>query len=332
MKRIQFVLKGIALAAVPLVSLHGCGPIFGDCGRKYTHRYELSPEELNVLAERNQDGKILPARYLEERVDGGPLACDELCLPPDERASAEWGQGGYFSCEVSAFPDGGPAIDCTGGLACSGGRRPQGFAAKSAVSPSAAGAWLAKLAQLEAASVPAFARLRDELAAHEAPRRLVKNAERARRDELRHARVVSMLARQHGAEWSEPVVEALPLRPLEEVVQENAVEGCVGETYGALLAWWQSSMAGDAAVRCAMGPIAVDESRHAALAWDVEEWAMARLSPQARRRIHDARQEAIGGLRANNHEASEELIHLLGLPSASMSLHLLARLQAEVWS
>jgi hypothetical protein len=81
-----------------------------------------------------------------------------------------------------------------------------------------------------------------------------------------------------------------------------------------------------------MGPIAVDESRHAALAWDVEEWAMARLSPQARRRIHDARQEAIGGLRANNHEASEELIHLLGLPSASMSLHLLARLQAEVWS
>jgi hypothetical protein len=71
---------------------------------------------------------------------------------------------------------------------------------------------LAEAAWLEAASVDAFRVLRLELRAHSAPRRLLRAASRAARDERRHARAAGALARRFDV--TVPAVErqASPLR------------------------------------------------------------------------------------------------------------------------
>jgi hypothetical protein len=87
-----------------------------------------------------------------------------------------------------------------------------------------------------------------------------------------------------------------PVRDIEAVARENAVEGCVRETYAALLACRQARAATDPAIRSAMAGIARDETRHAALAWAVDGWSQTLLAPAARRRVCEARREAIHGL------------------------------------
>ena len=60
-----------------------------------------------------------------------------------------------------------------------------------------------------------------------------------------------------------PRVEALPTRALGVVAIENAVEGCVRETFGALIASWQAEHARDPGIKRLMRSIARDETRHA---------------------------------------------------------------------
>src|SRR5258708_38720960 len=78
------------------------------------------------------------------------------------------------------------------------GSRPAGACLRRAARSSSRGRWLADAAWMEAASVRAFQRLARELAAHGAPLELVREARRAARDEARHARVMTTLARRHG--------------------------------------------------------------------------------------------------------------------------------------
>jgi hypothetical protein len=148
------------------------------------------------------------------------------------------------------------------------------------------------MARLEAASVDAFRHLRRELVAHGAPRRLVRAAERAARDEVRHARLASALARRYGGSPIPAHVAPGPVRSLEAMAAENAVEGCVREAFGALLAHWQAVCAGDPVIRAAMKRIARDETRHAALALQVDAWAHGRLDARARNRVAEAREGA----------------------------------------
>ena len=54
------------------------------------------------------------------------------------------------------------------------------------------------------------------------------------------------------------------------IALENATEGCVRETYGALVAHRQANIATDRSIRCMMQTIATDETNHAGLAWDVK--------------------------------------------------------------
>src|SRR6185295_19226548 len=131
----------------------------------------------------------------------------------------------------------------------------------------------ARAAWLEAASIHAFRRLVRELRAHGAPDELVLAARSAAKDEARHARLMARLATRFGAkvprvEWTDRGI-----RDVEAIARENAVEACVGETYGALAAAWQGEHAPHAEVRDVMRAIAPDELRHAALGWAVDAWA-----------------------------------------------------------
>ncbi|HXU61511.1 MAG TPA: ferritin-like domain-containing protein, partial [Polyangia bacterium] len=105
-------------------------------------------------------------------------------------------------------------------------------------------------------------------------------------------------------------------RDIESVARENAVEGCVRETHAALLACSQARAATDPAIRSAMTAIADDETRHAALAWAVDDWSQSLLASAARRRVREARHEAIDQL------INAQLTHvpLAGLPADARAL------------
>ena len=104
--------------------------------------------------------------------------------------------------------DGGPVtLSCPGCLGSGGGRRPRGLVRPPAPrAPTALGAYFAAMAHDEAASVHAFRRMRDELAAHGAPAALVRAAARSARDEEQHARLMARHARGHGAAVPAPRV------------------------------------------------------------------------------------------------------------------------------
>jgi hypothetical protein len=228
------------------------------------------------------------------------------------------GGGAFCTCQV----DGGAGVwSCL----LSAGRRPEGFDAPDrGASDDVIGTYLAAAAQLEAASVTAFRILRRELGCHGAPRRLLRRASRAGRDERRHARRIGALARRWGAEARAPGVDPRHTRPLADVAVENAAEGCVRETFGALVAAWQATHARDAGIRATMQQVAREETRHADLAWEVSRWAERRLPRIERERVADARTRALLRLKAEACvEPPRELVDTLGLPTASQATRLL---------
>ena len=167
------------------------------------------------------------------------------------------------------------------------------------------GAWAARAAWLEASAIFAFRRLVRELRAHGAPRSLIKAARASARDEVRHARLMRALAHERGFEIPPVPRVALEIRDLESIAKENAVEGCVSETYGAAFATWQGSCASDPEIARVMREIAPDEIRHAALGWAVNAWIHRRLSKDARDRVRAARDEATRALLDETRHAPE---------------------------
>jgi hypothetical protein len=174
------------------------------------------------------------------------------------------------------------------------------------------GAQLAAMAELEAASVPAFERLARELAMWGAPQDLVQRARLAMHDEIRHAGVMTKLARRYGRVPREITVPPLPCRSLVAIAHENAIEGCVREAYGALVATYQAERASPE-LRVAFGAIAVDERRHAELAEDVHTWILGRLEAAPREVLERARTRAEAELRASI--TTSRACRELGLPS-----------------
>jgi hypothetical protein len=184
------------------------------------------------------------------------------------------------------------------------------------------GSYLARLAFYEAASVDAFALLARELGAHGAPDILVRSCKTARRDESRHVRMATKLARRHGAMIVTPpaLVEAPP-RTLEEIAIENAVEGCVREAFSVPIATWQAEHAPTTGLRAFFAALAEDEARHATLSAGIDAWLRSRLSATATRRVDVARNRGIAALQA---VLSTEPIAGLGLPSVSQAHALFA--------
>jgi hypothetical protein len=167
----------------------------------------------------------------------------------------------------------------------------------------------------------------------EAPKSLTRSAHRARVDEVRHAREVGALARAFGVVPPKAVVAPARVRPLVEIALENAVEGCVRETFGALVAQWQGEHARDFRVRAAMKRIARDEARHAALGWRIHDWVIARLSREDRARVDAAMARATGELETSARVEPDSLVaRTLGLPNAAQAIALVAAMRAEVWS
>ena len=270
---------------------HYCG---GSCGM-FCSDFNGTPEQCGA----GPDGGLSFEQCAQHCVGGvfEPDAAGQGC-------SIVWNSGCSYG-----------SITCT--YYCVPGRRPAGLHPSRPRAASPAAALLTQMAYLEAASVDAFERLASELAAHGAPAALRRRALRAARDERRHAGVMSALARRAGATVPVPRVAKVPRRSLEAIARENAVEGCVNETFSAALAAVQASCARDGRVRAAMRRIAADEARHAELAWSVATWIETRLDGAARERVTAARTKAARALvGASGRDVPPSAAYALGLPTA----------------
>jgi len=210
-----------------------------------------------------------------------------------------------------------------------GGRRPAGMV-DGPIAGEGIPRALREAVRLEAASVTAFRQLARELEANGAPEDLVRRARSAARDEARHAREVRRVAAERGVEVA---LERTPLRPnrtLREVAIENAVEGCVRETWGALVALWQARAA-PTELREVFARIAEDEIAHAELAWDVDRWSTKHLSERERAEVREAARRAVDDLDGEfGGGARGDLEAQLGLPGEPATRDLLERLRAGV--
>ena len=248
--------------------------------------------------------------------------CEKVC-PSVGTGSRYWGCNVYQQDDVP-----GPAVEC---YTCVEGRRPQGYLDRP-LERTVAG-WLAHAADLERVSIDAFQILARELAHHGAPRRLIEAAKQAESDEVRHAHVLEALARREGAApHGDPVVHGA-VRALVDVALENAVEGCVRETYGALVAGHQALHAQRIDIRRVMKRVYADESMHAELAWDVHAWIMPKLTAAERARVEASMADAAAQLARGAELAwPHELASALGLPPPARATRLVRDLTSRVFA
>lgn len=250
-----------------------------------------------------------------------------------------------------------PLRQTSGG--CAEGRRPHGLASDGS-SPACLdelGAYFARAAHLEAASVVAFEQLERELAALGAPERLLRAMRRAQREEIAHAEVTTRLARRFGAEPVEVRVRGATggrrgatrgagagrvlanvaagragSRSAVAIALENAREGCVRETLGAVIALHRAERAADPEIARAYRAISDDELRHARVSWDLAAWLDTQLSPAERRRVRRAFAQEIRALRADlAGEPSREIASLAGAPREAALRAMFAELERSVW-
>ena len=105
------------------------------------------------------------------------------------------------------------------------------------------------------------------------------------------------------------------------------------ETFGALQATFQAAHANDPAVKRVMARIAEDETRHAALAWAIAEWAEQRLTAEQRWTLEHARARAIEALAEGlKSEPAPSVASVAGAPTATDCESLLDAVAWEPWN
>ena len=184
--------------------------------------------------------------------------------------------------------------------------------------------------QLEHASVAAFARFSLQLLSLGAPSHLLEAAAQAQRDEIRHAQAAFRVASHFSGGPLGPGPLALSGlecgESLEEIVLGTFLEGCVGETIAALEAAEALACAEHSLVREALAHVALDEARHAELAWSFLAWAIqragARLLPALRAACETARHCN------ETHEVAGERLRPFGVLSAADR----ARVRHDAWA
>lgn len=105
------------------------------------------------------------------------------------------------------------------------------------------------------------------------------------------------------------------------------------ETYGALVATYQSQVAGDPLIRATMRTIAKDETAHAALAWKIAAWIERRLPAADRDRVADARRGAVEAMAGavTRGAPSSSVRRLAGVPRPAEAAQMIARIRTELW-
>jgi len=114
---------------------------------------------------------------------------------------------------------------------------------------------------------------------------------------------------------------------------ENAAEGGVRETWGALAAAWQALHAEHLEARAVFRRIAEEEAEHAELSRAVDQWLQSRLSAAERREVELTKRRALHALQRELavEEPHSTVTQFAGVPNRLRSLDLLARLSEELF-
>jgi hypothetical protein len=231
------------------------------------------------------------------------------------------------TCELTI-----PTADGDGSLSCTAtttfypphqarceGRRPLGWQADDSPIASVQ-QQLDSTAVMELVSITAFLELAVQLEARGAPLELVARCRAAARDERRHVELLVSLGADRPSTTVEP---AAAMTSLLEIALHNAVEGCVNETWAALRVRHQAEHAPLPSMRSALRRIAVDEARHAQLAWELHDWFVGVLEPTHAREVEAARARALAQLEST---ASQQALMVprtvreaLGLPEPRLA-------------
>ena len=149
-----------------------------------------------------------------------------------------------------------------------------------------------RIAQMEHASIAAFARFALQLLAVGAPPDLVERTHRAMADETAHARGAFAIASAYAQHPIGPGLLSLD-RALQDATDLASLvrlvirEGCVGETVAAIEANEAEGRCVDPVVRSLLARIAEEEGQHAELAWRTVRWALELGDPGVREAVVD---------------------------------------------
>jgi hypothetical protein len=338
----------LAQIAAVVVGASGCSWNTSSCGDTSPPNPKTVTVDSGVACEIAEQGRFAPL-YSDSGLQTGPVsgqACSSACgpgyfwcwLPNDYVGAYLAASGGHADAGAGADEAGTPCPNAgsTVQVQCSPptceGRRTAGADERRLPHRASAGEYFATCCYLEDVSIHAFSRLRAELEAFGAPEDLVAAAAIAQEEERRHEEITRGLARRFGVEPDRAEVEPRNLRALLEVARENAVEGCVRETYGAIVALVRARRARDAEVREALESIARDECRHAAFSWRLAAWFASRLDERERQVVRDAACAAVRELSAAaSHAPSDECRDVCGAPSPREQHRIVALLDAAVF-
>ena len=332
LKIISKTIPSVALAGVAVAP--GCGILIS--GDIECHRDLPTCNSGPASGSKSEKGKISwswekPLTYEE---------CKRICEEKMKSACGAPGTGYFFvvagtsACKETVDDKQNKMYQCDYAIrkkACPvAGRRPAGLQSEESLGQSdqtvakniteealqEVGSFLAELAYLEEAAVTAFEYLTKELEYHNAPEELIALSKRAIEEEVEHANLMKMLAQSYGFAPVEVKVEPFKIRTLAEMAYDNVKEGCIRETYGALMAFWQSKTAQDEAVQAVMGRIAWEESEHAALSWAIDEWIRPQLTEQEQQTCAKLFEESMKGLEKElQFEPSQIMVQHVGYPT-----------------
>ena len=329
-------LLGLAFGAGGFAGLAGCKTV---CHRPIATSTlpldSMPPDDIATLfasSDLRAVTRVLPTKTCDEICGRKTTQC-EVALAPEGPPERPVMMSGTVTCsfigeEVCSTGGGGGGFDPFKLNSC-----PFGCGRRPAVEASVAARadplvhHFAQIAMLEALSVGAFRQLARDVRDH-APA-FAARVSRAARDEQRHARRARGVLRRLGAEADTVPHVPVATRPLDELTMNNAVEGCVRETFGAISACIQAERAGDPTIRRFFRAIAHDELEHAALSWDLHRAFMARVEPGARTRIDCAQQRALAELESME-EPSPAVRAATGAPTRSEQRALVRAMAASL--
>lgn len=211
------------------------------------------------------------------------------------------------------------------------GRPPAGLRLDHLPTTTTVARYFAATAYLEAASALAFDDLAQQLARHGAPAALLARCRRAARDERFHQRALGRLAGDELASLTAPELPARAAPSLCELALENVAEGCVVETYSALVTAYQARHAASPQLRRLLARVARDERRHALLSWDILAWSLRRLPTARHELLSEQLRHARARLEAMLPRLPHDLRTELGLPDVQAAKAMLRSLDAELW-
>lgn len=270
---------------------------------------------------------------------GGPIdpmfdraRCPTLCAPAAVINPAISPEICNFQSFVGGGASGPNTIFCGG---CGVGRLTDGVeCAPVECEDGSLGQWLAHSAWFEAVASDAFDRLADELLSLNAPEHLVRRARQSAREEVEHHEVMKAFAAKEGVGTRPARRELQAPRSLAEIAIENAGEGCVRETLGALVMQWQSLHAESAELRAAFAKISLEETAHAEWSWELDAWARSVLSAADVARMDEARAATLAALKREmcDREPQAVLHNRAGMPGISAVSAMIEHLESTVWN